>query len=148
MAKMIPVVAREKTNAQTVVRYGLLTTTASAMLLPVVPAPKSRMPTAAPNAAALERPSVKGDASGFLRTDCIATPAIARPAPATTAVSACGILMFQRARSNNPVPPGPANIVASTSGRGIVMAPTEMVIRNSTAQRKMPAMMMPAFFPI
>jgi len=93
--RMITVVRMEKTNADNVVRYGLFITTASAMLLPVVPAPKRRMPTAAPNAAALERPSVKGDASGLRRTDCIVTPAIAKPAPATIAVNAWGMRMFQ-----------------------------------------------------
>ncbi|OQC69448.1 MAG: hypothetical protein BWX50_00978 [Euryarchaeota archaeon ADurb.Bin009] len=55
--------------------------------------------TAAPNAPALDMPSVNGDPSGLRRIDCMATPATESPTPATIAASAWGRRMFQTIRS-------------------------------------------------
>ena len=51
------------------------------------PASMKMMARDAPNAAALDRPRVNGDASGFLRMLCITAPAIPRAAPAAIAVN-------------------------------------------------------------
>ena len=147
MARMMTVVSMDRINAIPVVRYGLLMTTASTMLLPVIPASKMRIPTAAPNAAALESPSVNGDASGFLRTDCMATPATARPAPAAIAVSACGILMFQITLSIRLVPPGPPMMVEITSGIGIETEPTDIDTRNMATVTAIPRNIAVYFLP-
>ena len=68
MNRIITVVRMAKKNADIVVRYGLFITTTSAMLLPVVPAPKSRMPIAAPNAAELDKPRVNVETSVLRKT--------------------------------------------------------------------------------
>ena len=52
--------------------------------------PPNRIISAAPNAAALERPVVKGLAIGFPVIACIPAPAIPSPAPAITAAAILG----------------------------------------------------------
>lgn len=85
---MNAVASRQKINATIVVVYGLLITMASIALLRIVPVPKIITENAAPNAPALEIPRVNGDANGFLKIDCIATPATPSPIPAATPVKA------------------------------------------------------------
>ena len=52
----------------------------------------------APNTAALETPSVEGDAMGLLRFVCITRPDAESPAPAITAARTRGMRMFQMMR--------------------------------------------------
>ncbi len=59
----------------------------------------ARIARAAPKAAALDIPSVKGDASGFLRTDCITHPAMASVEPHIIAAISLGILSSQTTTS-------------------------------------------------
>ena len=75
-------------NAAPVVSHGFTIVTALTALLCMLPAPSAIMENAAPKAAALEIPSVKGEPSGLRRTDCIATPARDRAPPANRAASA------------------------------------------------------------
>ena len=72
---------------------------ASATVECICPVPRRMTETAAPKAPAFDMPSVNGDPSGFLRIDCMATPATESPIPATIAASACGRRMFQTIRS-------------------------------------------------
>ena len=53
----------------------------------------------APNTAALDTPSVEGDAMGLLRSVCMMRPEIESPAPAMIAASTRGIRMFQIMRT-------------------------------------------------
>ena len=100
IAMMMPVAIIQKIKAKRVVIYGLLRAIASAPLLRMVPVPRIMTENAAPKAAAWEIPRVNGEPSGFLRTDCIPAPAIARPIPATIAASACGSRIFQIGRAS------------------------------------------------
>ncbi len=93
--RMMSVAARLAAKAQMVMRYGLSINTASAVLLRMVPAPKNTTAMAAPKAAALEMPSVKGEPSGFLKMLCMAAPATDSAMPARMADSTRGSLMFQ-----------------------------------------------------
>ena len=53
------------------------------------------MAKAAPKAAPEATPKVRGDTSGFPRQPCIRAPAMAKAAPATTAINILGNLSFQ-----------------------------------------------------
>ena len=52
----------------------------------------------APKTAALDTPSVEGEALGLFRFVCMISPDTDRPAPAIRAASTLGIRMFQRIR--------------------------------------------------
>lgn len=58
----------------------------------------------APNTAALDTPSVEGDAMELFRVVCMIIPETARPAPAMIAASTRGIRMFQMIRTLAGVP--------------------------------------------
>jgi len=89
----------EKKKADPSVTTGFEIFRASLKELAITPLPRIITEKAAPKAAAWAMPRVNGDARGFLKTDCITAPALARPAPATTAVRVCGSLMFQMINS-------------------------------------------------
>ena len=90
--------------------------------LAIVPEPRIMTEKAAPNAAAWEIPSVKGEPKGFRKTDCITAPETARPAPATIAVSTWGSLILNIIISNFLEIVRPARLF-TTSTKGIFTAP-------------------------
>ena len=53
----------------------------------------------APNTAALDTPSVEGEAIGLFRSVCITRPDTDRPAPAMMAASTRGMRIFQMIRT-------------------------------------------------
>lgn len=82
----------EKKKAENVTVHGLLIIMVEVV---PVPAPRNTMAKEAPKAAALDRPRVYGDASGFLKTDCITVPDRDNPAPTSSAARILGILTSQ-----------------------------------------------------
>jgi hypothetical protein len=93
-------VIMENKKADDKVTKGFEIFKASFKELAITPVPRIMTEKAAPNAAAWAMPRVKGDAKGFLKTDCMTAPELARPAPATTAVRVWGNLIFQMISSN------------------------------------------------
>jgi hypothetical protein len=75
----------------------------------------------APNAEALDIPSVKGEASGLRRIHCITAPATARPAPANKAPTILTMRMFHM------TPPDPfvskVKMYLMMSVKGMLMGP-------------------------
>ena len=68
------------------------------------PPAKAMIDKFAPNTAALETPSVEGEAMALLRVVCIIRPEIDSPAPAITAASTLGRRMFWMIRICAGVP--------------------------------------------
>ena len=88
-------VIMENAKAENNVIKGLVILRASFKEFSMTPVPRNMTEKAAPNAAAWEMPKVKGEAKGFLNTDCITAPEHERPAPATMAVKVWGSRIFQ-----------------------------------------------------
>src|SRR6056297_2310222 len=95
--------------------------------------PASITQRAAPKAAAWDMPRVKGEPRGFLRIDCIITPATARPAPAAMAARAWGIRICQTIIFHLSAEALLAR-VAIISGMGMLTAPTETEITSMIAK--------------
>ena len=86
-SNITPVDSIANAKAHSVITKGLLPSTkADADPIMELPLP-ARMATAAPNAAALESPRVKGDARGLRSMLCITAPAIPSAAPASIAAA-------------------------------------------------------------
>jgi len=117
----------EKKKADNKVITGFEIFKASFKELAITPVPRIMTEKAAPNAAAWAIPRVKGDARGFLKTDCMTVPEAARPEPATTAVSVWGSLIFQIISSICRVP-GLLKSVLITSIKLIWTEPRDMLI--------------------
>ena len=119
----------EKTKALRATEATLLTII---VLVVLVPAPRNTIAKEAPNAAALDKPRVYGDAKGFFNTDCIITPERARPPPTKIAERTRGI------RTSHTIRPrllgSRRMIVESTSAKGILMLPA--VIENTIARSR------------
>jgi hypothetical protein len=78
-----------------VTRYGLAIITASEEPLYIPPAPNTIIAKAAPKAAAVLIPSVKGDPRGFRRTLCITTPLTAKAIPVIIPARTLGNLILK-----------------------------------------------------
>ena len=85
MTSTTPMQRREARKAAPVVSHGLTMVTAFTALLCMLPVPSTMMENAAPKAAALDRPRVKGEPRGFRSADCITAPARESPPPAMRA---------------------------------------------------------------
>lgn len=95
MSRMITVLDKLQKKAEMVMRYGLFIKMASLAPLCVVPAPKTIMAKAAPNAAAFEIPRVKGEPKGFRKMLCITVPDTLSAVPARIADKTRGKRMLK-----------------------------------------------------
>ena len=68
------------------------------------PPANAMMERFAPNTAALDTPSVEGDAMGLFKSVCITRPDTDKPAPAIMAASTRGIRMFHMIRTCAALP--------------------------------------------
>ena len=114
---------RDERKAAPVVSHGLTMVTAFTALLCMLPVPSTMMEKAAPKAAALDRPRVKGEPRGFRSADCITVPARERPPPARRAARVWGRRMFITMMRHFASPP--PRRVLTTSATGMETAPRE-----------------------
>ena len=88
----------------------------------------------APNTAALDTPSVEGEAMGLFRSVCITRPATDSPAPATIAARTRGMRMFQMMRTCAALPR--FNSAATQSAAVMRDEPTNRQTKASTTTAK------------
>ena len=103
----------------------------------------------APNTAALDTPSVAGEAMGLPSTVCITSPAVDSPAPAIMAASSRGSRMYRMMRTaavsprpssasrhsptDSPEEPTSSSVTASTSTAAVSPAITAIFFFRETA---------------
>ena len=126
---------RLQTKAAAVVSQGLVICTAPTLEEVITPPPSTITASAAPRAAAWLMPRVKGEPSGLRRMDCMAAPAAARPAPATTLARAWGRRMFQTMVSTWRVVSRPSRVRATVAS-GMRAAPSDTAATRARASSR------------